>query len=499
MKRSYSSASSHASFITADSEVENEPTRHLDSLQRQVSPPPTKARKKESHQSSLKASNSGIDVEVGSKFGKALLNEPQVKTAAVEAGRVDVEDHVSFFSEKLLAARRLSELGRPQLDHTQWLNLYQCNLTDEGHHFVVHQHDHPVAGTHYDLRLQINATSSISFAIMYGLPGDPNSKRLNRNATETRVHCLWNHLIETASHMTGTILIWDTGEYEVLPYYEEQRNQQDSDSEPSSPQVEKFSTDNGFGSLSEPAKLALCFSRRKIRLRLHGTQLPPGYTIGMRLTTDNDRSVQPRAPSFKRRRTGQTSQPKPRQRGDSSPERSSDDSTATLNSTHRRYRRTVSSLHKTESPPNRTPQPEPAKPSSSTSAHPMLDDAHANANAHANASENEESGVDPETIRLTNAYPSANNTVNSIHQRKWYLSLDRFNSGFKPVATPKHIDHHAKTYWVPKDSVSGFERFHVLGREVETSVVTGRLAKDILEDEGVEGYVPRGRWRGVVE
>jgi hypothetical protein len=26
---------------------------------------------------------------------------------------------------------------------------------------------------------------------MYGLPGDPNSQRLNRNATETRIHCLW--------------------------------------------------------------------------------------------------------------------------------------------------------------------------------------------------------------------------------------------------------------------------------------------------------------------
>jgi tRNA G46 methylase TrmB len=26
---------------------------------------------------------------------------------------------------------------------------------------------------------------------MYGLPGDPNSRRLNRNATETRVHNLW--------------------------------------------------------------------------------------------------------------------------------------------------------------------------------------------------------------------------------------------------------------------------------------------------------------------
>lgn len=46
-------------------------------------------------------------------------------------------------------------------------------------------------GLHYDLRLQISQSSSISFAIMYGLPGNPNSKRLNRNATETRVHNLW--------------------------------------------------------------------------------------------------------------------------------------------------------------------------------------------------------------------------------------------------------------------------------------------------------------------
>ena len=38
-----------------------------------------------------------------------------------------------------------------------------------------------------------------------------------------------------------------------------------------------------------------------------------------------------------------------------------------------------------------------------------------------------------------------------------------------------------------------------MGREVERSVVTGRLASEILEDEGVEGYVPRGLWRPVVE
>ena len=47
---------------------------------------------------------------------------------------------------------------------------------------MIHQHDHPIAGLHYDLRLQINETSSASWAIMYALPGDPIG-RGNRNAT----------------------------------------------------------------------------------------------------------------------------------------------------------------------------------------------------------------------------------------------------------------------------------------------------------------------------
>jgi hypothetical protein len=45
----------------------------------------------------------------------------------------------------------------------------------------------------------------------------------------------------------------------------------------------------------------------------------------------------------------------------------------------------------------------------------------------------------------------------------------------------------------------GFERFHVLGREVERSVVTERLVREVLADEGIEGFVPSGGWRGVVK
>ena len=116
---------------------------------------------------------------------------PATTTAAVEAGTVHVNDHVAFWGAKLSNFTRPSRHGLPQLSKDEWLDIYQRNQHKNGHHFVVHQHDHPVAGTHYDLRLQCNATSSISFAIMYGLPGDPNSRHLNRNATETRVHNLW--------------------------------------------------------------------------------------------------------------------------------------------------------------------------------------------------------------------------------------------------------------------------------------------------------------------
>lgn len=116
---------------------------------------------------------------------------PNPKLADVEAGEATVDDHFLFFPSKLLEYSKPNAHGTPRISHQAWFELYQRNLNPHGRHFVIHQHDHPVAGTHYDLRLQCNGTSSISFAIMYGLPGDPNSRRLNRNATETRVHNLW--------------------------------------------------------------------------------------------------------------------------------------------------------------------------------------------------------------------------------------------------------------------------------------------------------------------
>jgi DNA polymerase Ligase (LigD) len=120
-----------------------------------------------------------------------VVHDVSPTTAAVESGEVGIQDPVSSFSAKLLQAARPEIAGVPRLSHGDWLEIYNRNQNPRGRHFVIHQHDHPVAGTHYDLRLQCNASSSISWACMYGLPGDPNSRRLNRNATETRVHNLW--------------------------------------------------------------------------------------------------------------------------------------------------------------------------------------------------------------------------------------------------------------------------------------------------------------------
>jgi len=341
---------------------------------------------------------------------------------------------------------------------------------------------------------------------------------------------LQNHLIETASTQTGSLLIWDSGEYEVLEKSSSKATK-DSETDPDSQSFSPAST--AYACLSEPEKLALAFSHRKIRLRLHGTRLPRNYTLYLRLTKENDCSTQPKAPAFKRRRKVTIPPPAPsRSRRNSttstsssspSSQQESDVSTATRTPAHRRLRYTVSSLKRTASPPHRdrafaastasklesmasettSAQISVRKTSKSISEHTIGDEEAAGA-----------SGSDEdEAIRRNNAYPGASNTVGSIHQRKWYMSMDRTLSGFVPIPTPKDINHHARTWWIPRTRIDlgkggsgqeaqgaeGFDRFHVLGREHEKSVVTGRLAAEILTDEGVESYVPRGRWRAVTE
>lgn len=44
----------------------------------------------------------------------------------------------------------------------------------------------------------------------------------------------------------------------------------------------------------------------------------------------------------------------------------------------------------------------------------------------------------------------------------------------------------------------GFEPFYVHGPDVERSVVTGRLGREVFEDEGVKDFVRRRGWRAVL-
>lgn len=130
-------------------------------------------------------------IDINPDGGSPPEPEPRpTTTAAIESGAVLVDDHLARFTDTL--TKHTPSSYTPLLPVSSYAALYQSQAgRPDGAHFVIHQHDHPVAGTHYDLRLQINETSSVSWAIMYGLPGDPNSVRLNRNATETRIHSLW--------------------------------------------------------------------------------------------------------------------------------------------------------------------------------------------------------------------------------------------------------------------------------------------------------------------
>lgn len=160
---------------------DEKPSTPPTSLQAPISPP--RSRRSKNY---VDACKPGISAERCQNNGEVNATN----SASIEAGEIHIQDHLSYFSNHLARAMR-PEIPGPRLSIVDFVDLYKRNCHPHGRHFVVHQHDHPIAGVHYDLRLQISETSSISFAIMYGLPGNPNSRRWNRNATETRVHCLW--------------------------------------------------------------------------------------------------------------------------------------------------------------------------------------------------------------------------------------------------------------------------------------------------------------------
>ncbi|KAF3073589.1 hypothetical protein CFAM422_003938 [Trichoderma lentiforme] len=400
-------------------------------------------------------------------------------TAEIESGAVEIPDHLARFSSTLSSHLRPTSAGVPRLSIPSYSHLYQsCQGSPRGAHFVVHQHDHPVAGPHYDLRLQINETSSVSWAIMYGLPGDANSSRQSRNATETRIHCLWaictqNHLVETASPETGSLLIWDTGTYSILPRASKHAPTRDPSSPPASHQSQSAS-ESPSPSQTAQSLLHAAFQDRKIRLRLHGAKLPDPYVINLRLTKSEDaagrsRGLRRRAAGTARKRRGRTTRVQPQER-------------------------------------------ETSSSSSSSSGEADGDDGHGLDNEEPIDKPQTEATDDPSLreqqdaqVRLTNAYPGASNTIGSIHQRRWYLSLDRRACGF----TEKRRRGRSSLWEPPpiEESPSTSEQgplrlsfpFYVRGPQFEQSVVTGRRGEDVLRDEGVTTFIPRKGWMPVMK
>jgi len=102
------------------------------------------------------------------------------------------------------------------------------------------------------------------------------------------------------------------------------------------------------------------------------------------------------------------------------------------------------------------------------------------------------------TIRATNAYTGATNSVGSVHQRHWFLTLDKNNSGFERK-DKKWVPARANTGDDGERKPKGFEPFFVMGADVEESVVTGRTSAEVMTDEDVEGFMLRKMWRPITE
>ncbi|KAK5131789.1 hypothetical protein LTR08_000544 [Meristemomyces frigidus] len=249
-----------------------------------------------------------------------------------------------------------------------------------------------------------------------------------------------NNLIESASHATGSLLIWDTGEYEVLPRPQKTAPMTDEELSDGEENPRQSAT-------SHSERLFDAFQSRHIHLRLHGTRLPSGYTIALRRSADDNLKAQPRKPKTKRRRIDPTEAAKLAKRKAGPLDSETEDDSALLE---------MAAVYSAD-----------------------VD--------VALASEGEEEDA---TIRANNAYTGATNSIGSIHQRHWFVTLDRKYSGFHKARSGPDEGRWVGGPWEP---------FYVRGREVERSVVTGRSAEEVMADEGVQKFVGRKMWRPIME
>lgn len=102
-------------------------------LVRDISPPPlrktstisTKQRQTSEHEAHAASEDAGL--------------------AAVEAGQVEIRDHLTYFVKHLSACSRPTT--GPRISFPAFEDLYTRNQHKHGRHFIVHQHDHPISGT----------------------------------------------------------------------------------------------------------------------------------------------------------------------------------------------------------------------------------------------------------------------------------------------------------------------------------------------------------------
>lgn len=197
---------------------------------------------------------------------------------------------------------------------------------------------------------------------------------------------------------------------------------------------------------SQSERLFKAFQSRYIRLRLNGVRLPSGCTLTLRLPSANDKIAQATKRKRKRRRAYPTRNARLASRYDSDENHSS-----------------------------------------------SVDEARSNDGANASspdlaadlASEDEADAV----IRTNNAYPGATNSIGSVHQRYWFLTLDRRSSGFRKAGSGPDAGR-----WI-----GDWDAIVVRGRDHERSIVTGRLADDVMADAGVTKFVGRKMWSPITE
>ena len=123
--------------------------------------------------------------------------------------------------------------------------------------FVIQQHD--ASNLHYDFRIEVDGALK-SWAVPKGLSTDPGDRRL---AVRTDDHDLdyadFEGVIPEGEYGAGTVLVWDTGEFE---------NRTEDDDEPVD-----------IGSALDNGHAVIC---------LHGKKLSGNYTL-QRFRDDDDK------------------------------------------------------------------------------------------------------------------------------------------------------------------------------------------------------------------